>query len=383
MSKILKSLQFVTQSASPSTPAAGTGALFASGSGSGASIYFENTDGTVYDLAATNGYIVTQSYTGSTNGTDVTYQWSVAPGLKYLEICCIGGGGGGASGRVTITTPAGTSTGGGGGAIVRQLIEAARLTGSPYTITIGQGGTPGSARSAVGSAIAGLNGTAGGNTSFGTLVIAAGGAAGSNAGGLVLGGQVSNCTPSFGPWALQGCTSGNAATTTTNDARDSFDYDALPVLNAAANLNNFTQYGNGGGGGGCGGGRQAGGVFAGSRGSGVVLGNIGTSITLGGAGGAANSNGPGGAGGTGQDNIGVGTLMLFSSSFILTNGLGTGGGGGGCGTTAGGNGGNAGYYGCGGGGGGNIFGLGSALVPSSSGAGGSGSSGLCVLIEYY
>jgi hypothetical protein len=381
MSKILKSLQFVTQSTSPSTPATGTGAIFASGS----SIYFENVTGTVYDLAASNGYIVTRSYTGSTDGTNAIYTWEKPSALKYLEICCIGAGGGGASGRITNVNTQLASSGGGGGAIVYQLIESARLS-STYTITVGGGGTPGARRITNGAVQTGSVGSNGGKTSFGTLVVAAGGQGGqitANGGtGLVVafGGNVANCVPPFGPWAISGLPSGMTNTTPASATpRAALNRGNSPPVAASATWNASGSWGFGAAGGGNGACRSTV-LVIGTSGSGVVV------TTNAGAPGANNTVGVGSNGSNGRDNISLSfnRLLRYSSSANLINvGLGSGGGGGGAGITGGGTGGNGGYYGAGGGGGGLLFGLGSLAVPSSSGAGGSGSSGLCLLIEYY
>lgn len=76
-----------------------------------------------------------------------------------LYVLCVGGGGGGAGSTYDV------GQGGSGGSIVGRLV----VTSSPTTITIGNGGTGG-----VGHA----SGTAGGTTSFGSLVVATGGAGG-------------------------------------------------------------------------------------------------------------------------------------------------------------------------------------------------------------
>lgn len=384
MSKILKSLQITTQSASPSTPDPGTGALFASGS----SIYFENSSGTVYDLAATNGYINVLSYTGSADGTTAVYSWSKPPTLKYLEICCVGAGGGGASGRITISNSQPSPSGGGGGAIVWQLIEAARLTASPYTVTVGAGGAPGPARTTNGVAQTGSVGTAGGNTSFGSLVIAAGGQGGliaANPGGtgqvVAFGGRAENCTPSLGPWALSGNCSGwsnSNGLTGPVVPRQVLNRATTPPIASNAVYNVSSSWGNAGGGGGSGANRGAASAFEGTSGSAI------SGQTNGGAPGVTSVTAVGTSGANGVNNQVSNLLLRYSGSTTLTSyGLGTGGGGGGGGITGGGAGGNGGYYGAGGGAGGYLFGLGSVLVPSSSGAGGSGSSGLCILIEYH
>jgi hypothetical protein len=381
MSRILKSLQFVTQSTSPSTPSTGTGALF----GSGSSFYFENSSGTVFDLAASNGYIVTRSYTGSTTGVDVPYTWSKLPNLKYLEICCVGGGGGGGGGRITNSNNRAPSSGGGGGAIVWYFIEAERLTASPYTITVGRGGTPGSARVTNGVIQDGTTGSNGGDTSFGTLVVANGGQGGqlaevgSTINVFASGGAAASCTPSFGPWAMSGVPSSMGSTNNfaNSTPREIFNRTTSPsaVLNQVTTVSG--SWGSGGGGGGNGSGRLT--LF-----TAAVSGSALLNENNGGTPGAINTAGVGGNGGNGVSNRATDIIFRYSGSTPLTAfGLGTGGGGGGGGTTGGGNGGNAGYYGAGGGSGGLLFGLGSIAVPSSSGAGGSGSSGLCLLIEYY
>ena len=383
MSKILKSLQLVTQSASPSTPSTGTGALF----GSGSSFYFENSSGTVFDLAASNGYIVTRSYTGSTTGVDVPYTWSKSPNLKYLEICCVGGGGGGGSGRCSATNNVQTMTGGGGGAIVYLWIEASRLTNSPYTITVGRGGTPGAARVATGTAVTGNTGSSGGDTSFGSLVVAKGGSGGSHS-SFALGGRADQCTPSQGIWTIPGVPSGTAtnAGNQTGDSQPIFSPTGDPSLNSNPLWQTFTNFGNGGAAGGVGGllttlGSNGVPLTRGFSGSvvqsGVIPGN-GLGGSAGGVTGSGNTSG--GNGQNGLDNI---VTKLFPLSGSSPYGLGTGGGGGAGARVFPGNGGNGGYYGAGGGAGGQLAGLGSVLIPSSSGAGGSGSSGLCLLIEYY
>ncbi|MCX8008298.1 MAG: hypothetical protein N3A54_01195 [Patescibacteria group bacterium] len=87
----------------------------------------------------------------------------------WVEVLCVGGGGGS-----NIDTGSAIKTGGGGGAVVRRIVQ---VTGA-VTVTIGAGGT-------------GYNNgtpTAGGTTSFGSLVSANGG----GAGGAVLGGTSGN-----------------------------------------------------------------------------------------------------------------------------------------------------------------------------------------------
>lgn len=136
----------------PTFGAAAAGIVGASGGGT---TNFLRADGT-WAAPASGGGSNYQTFTSS--GT-----WN-KPGTGNVAIIqCWGGGGGGSKG----TNPGG----GGGGAYVERMIPMASLPGS-VTVTIGAGGT--------GASVAG-NGTAGGNTTFGSFVTAYGGGGGDDA----------------------------------------------------------------------------------------------------------------------------------------------------------------------------------------------------------
>lgn len=373
MTQILKSLQLTTSSITPGTPPSGFGTIYASGSNK---FYYKNPSGTQFDLLNPNGYINILYYTGSGTGSGVTqtYTWNKPPsGLKYLEVCCVGAGGGGAGGRKGASLgSAQGGTGGGGGAIVWATFDAALLASS-YPINIGAGGAGGIGPSA--AAGNGAAGTAGGDSSFGTLVIAQGG--GGGVGGQTagtkqaFGGQSISCTPAGLPYAINGCGSGAIANFPGNPAGNAnpiFDFDG-------AFGTNDTRPGLGGGGGGSGGSSGGGILVSASRGADGYQFN--TLIINGGSVGSAGGTG---GNGTPPTNNMITTLLQFTGSTTLY-GLGGGGNGGGIGTTtAGGNGSNGGLYGAGGGGGGAMS-LATAGLPA--GTGGSGSSGLCIVVEFY
>ena len=275
------------------------------------------------------------------NGT-----WTKPAGLKRVLITCVGAGGGGGSGRCD---NAGTNRfgggGGGGGAVVWRQVAASDLASS-VAVTIGTGG-PGGTGVAT-AATNGNAGTTGGDTSFGAIVIAKGGFGGGagtgTSGSSVTGGAAASCTPSSGPYAIQGGSSGQGQSGNGTVAGAGFT-----GLSGAA--------GGGGGGG---------------------INSSNTNSTAGGNGGAVLANGitingpTSGASPNGVAN--QSNFLLFSSSLTSGKGLGTGGAGGFPPTTAAGNGGN---YGAGGGGGR------ASLTGTTSGDGGAGAGGLCLVMEVY
>ncbi len=94
-----------------------------------------------------------------------TTTWTCPDGVTtiYVDACAAGGGGGySASGNI------GAGGGGGGQAVVRRVITV--VPGTVYAITIGAPGTGGVSSS--------VNGTQGGNTTFGSLLTLVGGYAG-------------------------------------------------------------------------------------------------------------------------------------------------------------------------------------------------------------
>ncbi len=281
--------------------------------------------------------------------------WNKPAGLKELLVLAIGAGGGGGSGRRgAASSQRSAGGGGGGGAMVWRRIPAASLA-STETVTIGAGGTGGAAQTA--DSTNGNAGTLGGDTSFGSLVIADGGgsgAAGSTGGsgtGGANGGLASACTPAFGPNAWSGqqrvtpsASNGDAGANGMNGTG------AAPSGGAGGGISSANAVGSGGAGGGCY--------------------NDG-SLTAGPTGGASS----GGDGTAGTNNVG---LQLLLNTVALAVGIGTAGSGGGASIVgAAGSGGAGGNYGAGGGGGG------ASLNGSNSGAGGNGAGGLVVLVEIY
>lgn len=377
MSQILKSLQLATTGSTPGTPDSGFGVVYASGSNK---LFFKNPSGTEFDISTPgSGSLNILYYTGSVQGGGTTtYTWNKPVGLKFAEICCVGagGGGGGAMRRAFNTAPA---SGGGGGAIVWATFDGSMLANS-YTVTVGAGGAGGVGSTS--TTITTNSGSDGGDTSFGSLVVAKGGVGGkgnlTTTPNTVAGGYAVSCTPAGPPYAINGCQAAarNAFDTLVTNAPTIFD----PNYNSISSSQENTaaafdiQKGRGGGGGGYGGGFQT--VFySGSKGSsGYQFDTI------------VNNGGNPGSGNSGQnataptDNM-ITTLLQITGSTTLY-GLGGGGNGGGAasGSINGGNGSNGGLYGAGGGGGGHAYSL---TVSVSGGNGGSGSSGLCIIAEYY
>jgi hypothetical protein len=380
MGKVITSLQFVTQS-TPSTPPSTHGNIFASAS----SLYFINSSGQTYDLASSSGSIKISYYTGSS--ATQTYTYSKLGNLKYLKVICVGAGGGGGSGRAdnSVNNVARFGgKGGGGGAIVTAQFKANEIP-SNVTITVGATGSGGAAVSAppAGS----TPGTNGGNTSFGSLVVAAGGTSGSGGssgqsqsqpGGR--GGLMVNCTPSSGQYVLPGFNGGGHLTTNSPTAfaaglgvssGATYALTRYPVGSSVPVVGFIIAGCGGGGGGGSIGTFPAQQHYAASSGSGVTTnsGQIGATT-----GAPSQSAFPGE---NGASNLGTDALLGFIATgndinFNSPYGLGAGGSGGG---SLGGRGGNGGNYGAGGGGGG--------CSTTTSGAGGSGGAGLCILIEYF
>ncbi|WP_424361434.1 DUF2793 domain-containing protein [Methylocystis parvus] len=295
--------------------------------------------------------------------------YTPTPGMRFVDVVLFGAGGGGGSGaRQAAGASASGGGGGGGGGIARGRFTSAQI-GASRAVTIGAAGAGGAPQSANGAP--GLSGTAGGDTSFGTLLKAFGGGAGSG-GGLSIG---------------SGGGGGSGFTARGNDA------------SAAAGGGGSQGQGNGGSaaaGGGCSlAGHGAGGGGGPNAAAGAAGGNCINGPSGGGAGGgisAANATSNGGLGGAIWVN---GGLLMASAgvaggvvnggagagNFVTGSGpieqAGAGGGGGASGLAAPGAGGAGGFPGGGGGGGG------AAQNGALSGAGGSGGAGFAMVIEYF
>jgi len=360
MSQVLKSLQLVTQSYS-GTPNTGTGALYASNS----TLYFENTTGTIFPLGLTEGgseSLIIREYTGSS--TAQTYTWYNSSSIKYIQVICVGagGGGGGNNARNASANMRGGS-GGGGGAIAWGFFDSASLTQPNYTISVGAGGAGGAAV-AVQTNI-GNNGSVGSYTTFGgTMVSASGGSGGAGATNIAgtstaaSGGLAINCLPGPG-FAINGGSGGVGGTGANSPSvSSSFSTPLTPI------------------------GTSGGGASWSIAADGTVR-----SGSLGGSGFEWNTLKPNNttSSNSGSNNLVTVAVLLQFTSSILTTTYGLGGGGNGALTTAvtfnnSGSGGNGGLYGAGGGGASPLF---SGTIGRFGLPGGSGSSGLCIVVEYY
>jgi hypothetical protein len=128
-----------------------------------------------------------------------TYSWIAPAGVTSVSAVAVGGGGGGKSWNGN-----GPGCGGGGGALA-YANSIAVIPGNSYSITVGTGGA-----GVEGSAASGVDG---GNSSFSTMVIAAGGKGGTQslggAGGTVLAGT--GGTGGAGGNKIEGSTGGGGA----------------------------------------------------------------------------------------------------------------------------------------------------------------------------
>lgn len=302
----------------------------------GDSLMWSRESGWTINKQSTQESVIITEFT--TSGT-----WTKPAGLKRVVVTCVGAGGGGGSGRTGIASVNRFGGGGGGGGeFVFRNIAASSLA-STVTVTVGTGGTGGASQTL--ASTNGINGTVGGDTSFGSAVIAKGGNPGlggsTTAGTAGTGGQINAGFPTYGPYALTGA-GGSAGTTNTTSSAGGIGM-------------NLTGAPGGAGGGGI----NSTGVAATNAGSGGSLYNNGV-LTAGPT-----------AGNSGVDNICV--ALSLDNSISAINGIGTGGAGGFPTITNPGNGGR-----CAGGGGGYA-----ALDPAASGAGGNGGNGLCVVFEMY
>jgi hypothetical protein len=364
MSQVLKSLQLVTQSYNE-TPSTGTGALFASGS----TLYFENTTGTLFPLGLSgggSGYLIVREYTGSApGGGTLTSTWNNNSSIRYIQVICVGAGGGGGSGafgQLISSTRLQGGAGGGGGAIAWGFFDSASLTQANYPISIGAGGAGGIARLWENASRVGFSGSVGQYTTFGDNMVSAsggfGGTGGSTAGTSVAGGAgglATLCRPGPG-FAIPGGTGASTPGNGTN-ASNAVNFFSTP-LTPTATAGGGSSYN-----------INLAGVFgSGSLGAGGYQWNtLITNNTI--------------EGGSGSAGIVAATVLLQFTSSLFNTIYGLGGGGNGVVTpnnytVAGGHGG---FYGAGGGGAGYARGI--AQITTQPG--GSGSSGLCIVVEYY
>ena len=200
--------------------------------------------------------------------------WTKPTGAEFVLVQAWSGGGGGANNTASSTA----ESGGSGGEYVWQIFQASAL-GATETVTIGAGGAGGANASSA-------NGSAGGNTTFGSLLTAIGGNPGLTSGGSVY------ITIPRSP----------SATSSTSGS----PYGVLICPQAGAGSTGpggKTIYGGGGGGGADTGGSTGGtSQFGGNGGGGNNT--LNTAATAGsapaGGGGGSGNNGGGGAGGRGE-----------------------------------------------------------------------------------
>jgi len=159
------------------TLAASTGFVTAAVAASTAGVAsYEGRTGTVVAIPADRinmgavGVVKVQSFTAS--GT-----YTPSAGLLYAIVRVVGGGGGGGAAQATAAGNFAMAGGGGGGGGAEAVLSAATI-GASQTVTIGASGAGG---------VYPANGSAGGTTSFGALVIASGGSGGLTATSTTLG----------------------------------------------------------------------------------------------------------------------------------------------------------------------------------------------------
>lgn len=121
------------------------------------------------------GYSTVQTFTS-------TGSWTVPAGVTRCAVYVVGGGGGGGSGnaRVDAANVVGGS-GGSGGAFGFDPFYTV-TPGASITVTVGAGGTGGAAVTATSTSTSANNGTAGNDSSFGTLLVGKGTLGSGNAG---------------------------------------------------------------------------------------------------------------------------------------------------------------------------------------------------------
>ena len=136
-----------------------------------------------------------QSAAVATYTTPSTYSWTAPGGVTSVTVTIIGGGGGGTNGTWSQGGCSGDAgvggAGGAGGYIVNQVVAV--TPGQSYTVTVGAGGAGGAY-----GCPAYNNGSAGGNSSFGTVTATGGGAGVWYTGGTGGTPQTLTCSGGFG-----------------------------------------------------------------------------------------------------------------------------------------------------------------------------------------
>jgi hypothetical protein len=112
-------------------------------------------------------YVQTLYFTSNGTFTKASYPW-----LRAIRVKCQAGGGGGAGSPVTTSVQRVAGAGGSGGNYAESFITDIAGLNASVTVTRGAGGAGG----------ADGTGSAGGNSSFGALVVATGGVAGTRTG---------------------------------------------------------------------------------------------------------------------------------------------------------------------------------------------------------
>jgi len=313
--------------------------------------YYMTWDGT--DLVINSATTNAQVFTG--DGT-----WTKPTGAKMVMVVCIGAGGGGGAGNGDGIGAGTGGAGGGGGAIQSRMYSASDLAAT-VSVTIGAAGGGASGR--------GSDGSAGGNTSFGTYLTSygGGGGGGGHPGGVVNSGGGGGGTAGAGD---KGTPGSPATATSTNGISGQ---GGAPGTSGSSINGYAAEYGGGGGASSDGVSKTGGDSIYGAGAGGGGGSNSGNGN--GGAGGGVGtySNGNGGAGGAGNTGAGDGsngTAGTAGTSLLC----GTGGGGGGYGVGTGGNGGVGGSRGGGGGGGGG--------AGTTHGNGGNGGVGACYVYSW-